>query len=236
MVGSGSHRGSLIEHPACIIVKMSESGAQPDSTLRLLAISGIIGPILFTTVMYTLGFLQPGYSHITQPDSELGTVGAPYAIIMNINFIVSGLLGVAFAFGLHRGIGGGGSKVGPALLAVAAAGVVGTGIFPTNLAEPQSFTAVMHRLVSFPGSIAAMLAPIVISRRLKRDSLWQGYRSYSLVTGVVAIGTFLLLLVGFRLGFITPWVGAVQRLLLGVLLLWGEVMAIRLLRVSTAPS
>ncbi|MFQ5950532.1 MAG: DUF998 domain-containing protein [Candidatus Geothermarchaeales archaeon] len=212
---------------------MPESGAQTDSNQRVLATAGIIGPVLFTVVVVILGFLRPGYSHITQFMSELGAVGAPNAIIMDINFIVSGLLSVAFAFGLHRGIGGGDLRVGPALLALFGAGWAGAGIFPVDLAEPESFTANMHGLVVFPALLAAILAPILISRRLREDSLWQGYSTYSLATGFLALAVFPLLGLRFLdFGFEAP-VGAVQRIFFGVWFLWIEVMAIRLLLVST---
>ncbi len=75
---------------------------KPDSTARLLAICGVIGPILFTTLALLAAFLRPGYSHVTQTISELGF--GPNAIVQNINFVVFGLLTIAFAFGLHRGL------------------------------------------------------------------------------------------------------------------------------------
>ena len=110
---------------------MSQSGTRPDSTQRLLAICGIIGPISYAIVVIILGFLQPGYSHVTQSMSELGEVGAPNAIIMNTaGFPLLGLLMIAFAFGLHRGISEGkGSKIGPALVALSGAALVITAIF-----------------------------------------------------------------------------------------------------------
>lgn len=79
---------------------MSKSGTQADKTLRLLAICGIIGPILYTSVLIIVGLLRPGYNHVTQYMSELDEVGGPNAIIMNIaGFTMLGLLMVAFAFG-----------------------------------------------------------------------------------------------------------------------------------------
>src|SRR3990170_1860649 len=106
---------------------LSEGKTQIDGISRLLAICGIIGPIFFTTVVVTLALLRPGYSHLAQAISELGEVGAPNAIVQDINFIMLGLLTLAFAFGLHRGIGARrGSKIGPALLAVFAV-VAGVG-------------------------------------------------------------------------------------------------------------
>lgn len=71
---------------------MSKSGTRPDSTQRLLAICGIIGPILYTIVVITLGLLRPSYNHVTQLISELGEAGSPNAIIMNTAGFSVGLI------------------------------------------------------------------------------------------------------------------------------------------------
>lgn len=108
---------------------------QPDRNQILLASSGVLGPILFTAIVIILGFLHPGYSHASQAVSELGAVGAPNAAAQAVNFLLLGLLTLAFAVGLHRGIGGGeGSKGGPALLAAfAISGGFGSAAFPCDL-------------------------------------------------------------------------------------------------------
>lgn len=212
---------------------MSES--QPDSTQRLLAICGIIGPIFYTIVVITLGLLQPSYNHFTQSMSELGAVGAPNAITMNIaGFILLGLLMIAFAFGLHHGISDGkGSKIGPALVAVSGAALVMTGIFPCDPGcVDVSMVGITHSIFAMIAALAMILAPLSIFQRLKKDSRWQGYLVYSLVTVVVALA--LSAVYGFNV--FEPWKGALQRVSMGVPLLWVEVMAIRLLRLSIRSS
>ncbi len=203
------------------------------------AFPGIIGPILFTVVWVFLGSIQPGYDHLAQAISELGAVGAPNAIIMNaVGFVPSGLLIVAFALGLHRGIRGEKrSKMGPALLALVGAGIAGAGIFSVNMADFQSFTSIMHilafSLVFFAGG---WLAPLVLARRLKEDVRWQGYRRYSLVTGALLFGLLGFPLLGLTvLPVLLQIAGLWQRLFLGVLFLWIVVMADRLFRLSLRP-
>ena len=199
--------------------------------LKWYAICGAIGPILFTIVVITLGLLHPGYNHVTQYISELGASGAPNAIIMNtVGEPLLGLLMIAFAFGLHQGIGKGkGSKIGPALVAVGGAGLIAQGIFPWDPGCVNvSFTGVMHVVTARVHHIATILAPLVISLRLKKDSLWQGYRLYSVATSIAGAIVYLLLL--FMV--FESWNGALQRTLVGVQLLWIEIMAIKLLSLS----
>jgi hypothetical membrane protein len=212
---------------------MSES--QSDRALSLQAICGIIGPISYAVVVIALGFFQPGYNHVTQSMSELGAVDAPNAILMNTaGFALLGLLLIAFAVGLHRSIGKGkGSKIGPALVAVSGAALVMTGIFPCDPGcVDVSDVGVMHSVFAMVAAFAMMLAPLFLSPRLKKDSRWQGYLAYSLVTVVVAaVFATMMMFPTFE-----PWKGALQRISMGVPLLWVEVMAIRLLRLSIRSS
>jgi len=208
---------------------MSKSGTQADKTLRLLAVCGILGPILYTIVLIIVGLLRPSYNHVTQYMSELGEVGGPHAIIMNIaGFFMLGLLMIAFASGLHRGISERrGSKLGPALIAVAGAGAALIAIFPVNPSSVNPpLTGMMHGVSAMTLGVGMTLAPFAIANRLKHDQRWKGYRSYSLATGVVTA------VAGFIFFSIHPegWMGLLQRVALGVPLLWMEVMAIRLLR------
>jgi len=63
-----------------------------------------------------------------------------------------------------------------------------------------------------------------------RVEVWQGYRIYSLMTGVLTA----LLIPVFLSETLPFWNGAIQRLMLGILLLWMKVISIKLLRISTA--
>lgn len=208
---------------------MSKSGTRPKSTQRMLAICGIVGPILYTIVVVTVGLLRPGYNHLTQFMSELGEVGGPNAIIMNTaGFMLLGVLMVAFAFGLHRGINEG-SKIGPALIAMSGAGWIAVGLFQADQNSVNiSLTGMMHGIGAMIVGIGFSIAPFAIARRSRKDHQWASYRPYSLATG----GLTVIIGLVFIFGGIERWMGALQRIVIGVPLLWIEVMAIRLLRLS----
>jgi len=194
---------------------------------------GIIGPFLFTFLLITAGLLRPGYSHITQFISELGAVGTPNAIVQQSNFVVSGLLSIAFAVGLYRGTRDGkAAKLGSVFVAVMGVGVVGAGIFSEdpNFTWHASLTNQMHSLASHTAFIAMIIAPLLIWRGSKNDNRWQPYRSYSAITGIVLLGLYL------GTPFTSPWIGAYQRLYVGIFSLWIELLAIRLLKLSSSPS
>ena len=211
--------------------RMSKSSTRPDSIQRLSALCGIVGPISYTIVLITLGSLEPGYNHVTQFMSKLGAADARHAIVMNTaGFSLLGILMVAFAVGLHRGISDGkGSKIGPALVAVSGIAVVMTGIFHCDSgSEDVTAGGTMHSVFVMIGGFAIILAPLALSPRLKRDDRWQRYLAYSLGTVVVA----LLVSAVYESDVFESWEGALQRISMAVPFIWVEVMAIKLLRVS----
>lgn len=202
---------------------------QLDRTLSVLAFCGIIGPIFYTIVLITLGLLRPGYSHITQSMSELGEVGGPNAIVMNtIGFPLLGLLLIAFAIGLHRGISEGkGSILGPSLVMLSGVGLIGSGIFPCDQGcVDVTIISKIHSISATIAAFAMIFAAFAISYRVRNDHLWEDYHLYSLLTGVVTA------IVASAYMVFEPWLGVFQRLSMSVSLLWIEVMAIQLLRLS----
>lgn len=202
---------------------------QPDRILSVLAFCGIIGPIIYAIVLIILGLLRPGYSHITQSMSELGEVGGPNAFIMNtIGFPLLGLLLVAFAFGLHRGISEGkGSILGPSLVVLSGVGLVGSGIFPCDQGcVDVTIISKIHSISATIAAFAMIFAAFAISYRVRNDHLWEDYHLYSLLTGVVTA------IVASAYMVFEPWLGVFQRLSMGLSLLWIAVIAIQLLRLS----
>ena len=114
------------------------------SSLKLLAICGIIAPIWFAIMVAVLGSVYPRYGHVTQHMSELGGVRSPVAWIFNpLGFWVYGILIIAFAYGLSRGVAS--AKIGSVLLAIGGAGMIMARIFPGELGT-QSFAERMHML------------------------------------------------------------------------------------------
>ena len=173
--------------------------------------------------------LRPGYDQLTQKGSELGT--GPSSLVMNTNFVVTGLLIVIFSFGLLKNIDAGiWSRVGLTFLAIAGAGEVATGIFPCDPGCPLtgSPSQLIHTgiAVVFFGSVAVF--PLLVGIGLNRDQFWSSYSSYSLVTGLASIGLF----TAFSIAVLTSfqYVGLVQRLFLALPFQWIWTIAMLLRR------
>src|SRR5262249_28980324 len=101
------------------------------STRALLTSAAAVGPV-FIIAFVVQGALRPDYHPLRHSVSSLA-VGSRYGWIQTANFIVAGLLALAFAAGVRRALSPGpGSRWGAILIALWAMGLVGAGVFTTG--------------------------------------------------------------------------------------------------------
>jgi len=184
-------------------------------------------PVVMICLWTLASILRPGYDQLTQKGSELGT--GPNSLVMNANFVLTGLLKLIFCFGLLKNIDAGKwSKVGLIFLAIAGVGEVATGIFPCDPGCPPmgSSSQLIHTGIAVVFFGAMALFPILIGIGLNQDQHWTPYRSYSLVTGVASIGLFIAFSVAVLTSF--HYVGLLQRFFLAAPFQWIGIMANRL--------
>src|SRR5947207_2818671 len=98
---------------------------------ELLLLCGVIGPLLFIVVLLIEGATRPGYSVWRNYGSDLELSNQGWEQIAN--FIVCGLLCIAFAVGLRRIWRTGRASVwGPLLIGLIGLGLVAAGVFVTD--------------------------------------------------------------------------------------------------------
>ncbi len=197
-----------------------------DIVQRVLGASGLIAPVVFTILTIVAGALLPGYSHTAEQISALGSVGSPVAPIQNLAFILSGLLVIAFAVGLHRGLPGE-SRSGPTLIIVSGIGLLGVGIFQcdpgcTSLPFQGSIRDSTHFVLFLAVVVGAIFGILFTARRLSGHSPWRKVRSFSLLIGYLT-------LVVLVVWFVTPLGlflgdGTMESLVTGPPFLWVGVM------------
>jgi Protein of unknown function (DUF998) len=191
---------------------------------------GLAAPIVFTGAAFAASLKHPGYDHLENFISELGATGAPGAPIMNFaGFLPYGVLIMAFALAIHRGIRAeAGGWLGPTLLALYGLAYVGVALAPCDPGCQATTPSLHHRMHVLLGDfifLSAVLGPFTLYPRLIRDPAW---KSLALATLVLPAAAWLILeLSGIGLS------GAIrQRLWLLLLFVWIELIAIRLLRLS----
>jgi hypothetical membrane protein len=209
----------------------------------LLAACGVAAPLTFAAGTIIAAALYPGYSHSRQLISELATVDSPVAFLQNINFVVFGVLIIAFARGLHAGIADASrSAWGPVLFAFSGAANIADAFLPCDRGcELTSLAGSLHDWLSMFAFLSALAGIYVLSRRLGADPRWgQVYERYSVVTAGIA---FAMLALWLAIGAPSPpWMprifarmpgvnGTLQRIVVSIVLVWIEVMALRLMTV-----
>jgi hypothetical membrane protein len=172
---------------------------------RLLLICGAVGGPLFVVAFLVEGATKDGYDPVRHPVSSLALGDGGWAQVAN--FVVTGLLMLAFAFGLRAALRPGPAATwGPALIMAYAIGLVGAGVFatdpvsgyPPGTAQMIQYTAhgALHDLFSIPVFVALPAASFVLARRFRRHRR-TGWAAYSVASGVLFLITFVLASLAF---------------------------------------
>jgi hypothetical membrane protein len=195
----------------------------------MLVVAGVVGPVIYAIVLFVLGVLEPGYDPIGQSMSELGAVDAQYAIVMNtLGFPLLGLFFMLFAVGVNRGISGGeGTRVGPFLMIISGVFLILTGVFPCDSGcIDVTVIGGLHSLFATLAALTMIPVPLAIVPRIYDDLTWRRYVWFSWMTTIIT-GLLSLLYVFETLESLT---GLLQRLSMGLPLVWTEVTAIKILQ------
>lgn len=170
-------------------------------TTTLLRCGMVAGP-LFVAAFLVEGATRADYHPLRHPVSSLqlgGTVGATQIA----NFLVAGLLTLAFALGVRPALRAGGrdSIWGPLLIGAVGIGLIGSGIFiidpvsgyPPGTPAISDYTwhGALHDLFSVPTFVGWPVACLVFARRFAG---WgqRGWAIYSAASGVLFAVMFVL--------------------------------------------
>jgi Protein of unknown function (DUF998) len=191
------------------------------------------GP-LFIVVFLIEGAVTPDYHPLRHPVSSLAL--GPFGWTQTANFVIAGLLTLAFAVGLMR-LPGVRLKVGAILVGVWGVGLLGAGAFVTDpvsgyppgtppLPVEATTSGTLHDLFS----VAAFFALAAACFVLAGGAGWR-WTIYSVLSGAAFLGAFFVAGVGF--GQTEPYVdvaGLWQRVCVLIGWTWLTMLALRLLR------
>ena len=208
-------------------------------TKALLACGAIAGPLFVIAFLFE-GATRANYDSLRHPVSSLAL--GDYGWVQSANFVVVGLLTLAFFVGLRRALEQGkGSTWGPLLVAVWAVGLLGAGFLVTDPVSGyppgtpdrlsgNSWHGALHDLFSLLGFVALAAACFVFGRwfvgRGKR-----GWALYSAASGVVFAVAFVLSSAGFaQVAGLVDLAGLLQRVAVVVGFCWLTLLAVHVLR------
>ncbi|MBW2159861.1 MAG: DUF998 domain-containing protein [Deltaproteobacteria bacterium] len=206
-----------------------------DTVNRWPAAAGLFAAPFYLTLIFALGALEPGFSHLSTPMSMLGGVPGVRGMAFNLGVATTGVLVIAFGIGLRRQLPPKmTAKVGFALLAIGGLGLNGAAYFHCNegcrnILTQADFVGRLHIVSSLLAGMGTGLAPIFVWAAMRGSEDWKGLATPTLVTALLAnlpgITFWITIATDFRLYSIE---GLIQRLGFVVVLIWIFVVAARL--------
>ncbi|MDQ0893854.1 DUF998 domain-containing protein [Agromyces ramosus] len=209
---------------AAHVATTREPGHARDPLTRALVAAGVVAGPLFVAVGLAQVFTREGFDLSRHPLSMLALGDAGWVQITN--FIVAGVLMLAFAAGVARSLGSGpGRRWAPILFAVYGVGLVLGGAFTADpgLGFPVGTPDGPPTEWTFHGGVHAVAAPLaflslvavtfVVAHRLR----WEGHRAAAATSRVIGVLCLVLcipfgpamsvrLFLGVALGF--AWIAA----------------------------
>jgi len=152
-------------------------------------------------------------------------VCSPWHDVFNVSIVLLGiLLGLAVilirsAFPVRRS-----RTIGLGLLIVSAVGSIGVGL------SPEDVNITVHTVSAFLAFAGSGFALVVLAFAMFRDTRWDGFRAYTLLSGVVVLVALVLFATKNYVGL---GVGGMERLIVAPVLLWALVVGVHLARIPT---
>jgi len=195
------------------------------SLIQILAICGMLSPIIYTALWIIGGYLQPDYSHIRQDVSTLVSVNAPNKRLLDKFIMTSSSLLFVFYLGLYWGINNGtGSILGPVLFFVAGfLGVLVAFFFPLDEGgEMVTTRAKLHlTLISISG-LLTNVGMVVLWFDLAADVVWGTFASFSLIMAILS----LIFVVATPVSMKSSYMGLVERFMVSTYQIYYFVIAL----------
>ena len=187
-----------------------------------------IAAMIVTQLYYNYPANNGPYSLTGNYISDLGHPGSGIPWLFNDSIRILGILGIGGAYLVYRAFAPRMmAKLGVAFLMVASLGAVGVGTFPETSPE---LGGNIHTVVSAITFIGAGLALLFLSGAMLRDTRWDGYRLYTLLSGVITLVALMLFQAAVYPG-LGP--GGMERLIVAPILLWAIVAGAHLVRLET---
>lgn len=191
----------------------------------------ILGIAIYIVLDIVAQLLPPHYSPIRQAESLLGV--GPYGWVMNANFVVRGVFSLAFVYGLYRAWP---KPLGTPRVSLALIGAWGVGAFvlavnPVDISGPATLHGTVHVVTGFLAFLFVTVGMLGVSYSFPDGMPWQSVRAYAQVIAVITAIALILWFGGTRIRYVEQnFFGLLERVFLGLVLLWMLVVAVHMLR------
>ena len=150
---------------------------------------------------------------------------SPWHDVFNVSAVLLGLFLILGTILVRTGFPPRGTRtVGLGLLIIAGLGSIGVGL------SPEDVNLTVHSISAASAFVGAGLALLVLGVAMFRDTRWDGFRAYTMISGLIALVAFVLFTTG---EFVGLGVGGMERLIVAPVLLWSLVAGVHLVRIPT---
>ncbi len=210
-----------------------------DVKTKVLLVCGAIAGPLFIVAWIVEGATRANYDPLRHPISSL-SIG-DFGWMQVANFIITGLLILAFSIGSRRALPPSGSVWGPLLVGLVGIGLIGSGIFVTDplngyppgtplMPTERTTHGILHDLFGIPVFLGLPIACFVFARLF---ASWgeRRWAAYSALSGFAMFVAFFLARLGFRQvpGF-ADFAGLFQRITVIIGFAWLTLLAVYMLK------
>lgn len=204
------------------------------STPRRWSEATLLGILIYVALDVALVFLRPHLSVLHNAESDYGSAGA-YAWVMDVNFVLRGLLSLSALGALLLTAPRGKLGVGPWLLAVWAVCSGLLAFFPDDPVGTRTHgSGSVHAALAVVAFLSVIVGTILTTRALRNDERFAPARRALLATSLAALVPIVLLghshLRPHSLG------GLYEKIFLALELAWFALLAARLARIDATPA
>ena len=195
--------------------------------IRVGAICGMLFPILAFTLIFLLGSLIQGYSHVNDYISEIWKQGSEFESVTLLVLVVLGFIFLMFAMALYLEIDEDKfSYYNFLLLIFFSLSLIFLGVFPCyGPCQDLGFT--LHFFFTIIASASLGFSPLLLYFVTKHDKRWEDYKKINVA--VFLISLISLIIYGTYKGFYS---GLFQRLYFFICFLWVGIISIKLFKLS----
>ena len=198
---------------------------------KMLALCGMISPVLFALLSLIGGALRPGYSHVEHTISELFSPGAPNKLPLDIAHTTCAVLTTLFGVGVLRFIrqSGHSTPVGIVgagmIIAIGVVNIATATVFPQDAwGAPATFPGEMHKVLAGVLALLSIVSTLLVGIWLHQSGVFAGFGVYSFITvGLIVLsGGFAVTQMG------SPIMGLTERITILAGSQWTFVLALRM--------
>jgi len=210
---------------------MNANAPPSRNSLRLLALAAVVGQVVLMASALLLPLVSE-FDLIGDTMSEL--VLGRFGWVQTIAFVVAGIGTLALAYALRQlTTGTWGSRLGSLLVGVYGVGAVLTAIFPTDRVDSPAdlaaltTTGLIHVAISLVSFVSMIVAMFIFVRTFALEPRWRSLTPWVVLLPVSALSLLFVQSQG-------PWVGIMQRLMVGVVAAWIVIVAVRVRAIAAS--